>query len=852
MLLFRFNPDESGVVIAETNQNSQESFLGLHFPSIDVPPIARQGFLFNPVRLIADLNASPSTIIPHLNPLTNQPLDFNLSTLKAVSPCHIQYYKNMGVSASCVISLIHEENLWGLIVCQHFSPKYITPEIRNYCEFLAKFMSLKLLTKQEQEVNNYRLEIKEIYSQIQAKLKEFINISSINDSYFLKSDLPTKEINPIGDHAVAAKADRQEKSISNILEANENHLLELLEAQGAAIYFGEELVLIGKTPSFNQVKLFVNWFSQNYQQEVFYTSHLAKIYTPAKNFTDTASGLLMISICLNITSYYIIWFRPEIIDTVNWGGNPAVQYTKNEKGELILNPRNSFELWKETVKEKSAPWRSLEIQAARDLRDLLTLTALEISQNALESAAEKAKIANQSKTQFLAKMSHELRTPLNAILGFSQIMNKDKSLSSEQQEYLKIINRSGEHLLSLINDVLEMSKIEAGRMTFNENHFDLYQVIESIAEMLQLKASAKNLQLILECDANIPKYVITDENKLRQVLINLIENAIKFTNEGWVKLRVYLGTELTQVFFEISDTGAGIATEELDNLFDPFIQSESGRKSMQGSGLGLSISKQFINLLGGNITVKSNPSEGSIFTFDIKLKLADELKEQTKSPNKQVIGLEPGQKEYKILIAEDVEENRLLLIRLLSPIGFKVRTVNNGAEAIATWKQWKPDLIWMDMLMPVMDGYEATRKIRQLPEGKNTKIIAITANAFSDAKIAPIEAGCDDYMAKPYREELLLEKMAQHLGVKYCYREDTESFANSTDEKFVLTAQSFKIMPQTWIDELHQASLSMDEDLIIDLIKQIPATEKNLVKNLNSLVENFRLDLLAHLTTKNE
>jgi CheY-like chemotaxis protein len=281
------------------------------------------------------------------------------------------------------------------------------------------------------------------------------------------------------------------------------------------------------------------------------------------------------------------------------------------------------------------------------------------------------------------------------------------------------------------------------------------------------------------------------------------------------------------------------------------VQSETGRNSMQGTGLGLPISKQFVNLMGGDIKVTSKVNEGSIFTFDIKLRLAEEIDYQGKTPkNREVIALQPDQPHYSILIAEDVEENRLLLIKLLSPIGFDVRTANNGEEAIAIWQEWKPDLILMDMLMPIMDGYEATRKIKAMAEDKNEniKIIAITANALSGANVAPLEAGCDDYMPKPYREEMLFEKIAEQLGVKYCYREDISFSSDSDTENFVLTRESFQVMPQDWIKKLNQGALESDEDVITDLIAQIPETNQNLAETLTQLVENYRFDLLFNLT----
>jgi len=851
VLLYRFEPDDSGIVIAEAHKSSTSSFLDLRFPAIDVPPIGLQAFYLNGIRLIADLDAPQVKMIPDLNPVTGKLPNLRISTLLGVTDCHIEYYHNMGVVASCVISIKDEDRFWGLIVGQHFSPKYLSPTIQNYFQSLGEFVSLKLVKKEQQEFQVYRKEVEVIHARIKADLRKINHRKDYHNQY---SPLPRCALPIIKAHLEAnlQNGDREIDSINAILEANGEGLLELVQSPGAALYFGNQLVLLGETPELSEVQSLLTWFADYSQEEVFSTSHLGKLYPAAKNFQEEASGLLAISIRLQHTAYYLLWFRPEVIKIVNWAGDPSPMETVDAIGQMRPSPRRSFELWKESVRGTSVPWQKVELEAAKKLRDLLTLTALECSQAALEAAAEQAEIANRAKSQFLAKMSHELRTPLNAILGFSQMMNRDESLSGEQRQYLNIINRSGEHLLSLINDVLEMSKIEAGRITFNENHFDLLHMIEAIAEMLQLKASAKNLQLILESDPQIPKYVITDESKLRQVLINLLENAIKFTQEGWVKLRVYPGTEPTQIVFEISDTGVGIAAEEFSLLSEPFVQTESGRQSMQGTGLGLSISKQFINLLGGELNIQSKVGQGSIFTFDVQLRLADAIANHQILPTQQVIGLEPDQGPYRILVVEDVAENRCLLTQLLIPIGFEVRTVNNGQEAVEAWEKWHPDLILMDMLMPVMDGYEATRRIKSKPGGQETVIIALTANAFSDAQIATLEAGCDDYLPKPYREQILFEKISQHLGVRYCYRGENNALYHQKGAKFSLTPESLQFMSQNWLTEVHQAAREMDEDRIGQLIQQIPVGNEPLVESLTHLVDNFRLDLLLNLTKPHE
>ncbi|HEY9650144.1 MAG TPA: response regulator, partial [Coleofasciculaceae cyanobacterium] len=354
--------------------------------------------------------------------------------------------------------------------------------------------------------------------------------------------------------------------------------------------------------------------------------------------------------------------------------------------------------------------------------------------HALQKAKLEAEMANRAKSQFLSKMSHELRTPLNAILGFSQMMGRSPSLSPDQSEYIEIINRSGEHLLDLINDILSMAKIEAGQIALAENRFDLYRMLISLEEMFQFKANAKGLNLKFERASDIPQYIQTDEGKLRQVLINLISNAIKFTTHGNVTLRVMgreqqadtsedrentstnsaaLSTSKYRLFFQVEDTGPGIAANELSTIFDPFVQSQTGRQSLQGTGLGLTISQQFVRLMGGEIAVSSQLGQGTSFTFDILVRVADAAEERRITATQQVIGLAPNQPTYRILVVEDVRVNRRLLVKLLSLVGFEVREASNGQEGIAIWQDWKPHLIWMDMQMPVMDGYEATQYIKK-------------------------------------------------------------------------------------------------------------------------------------------
>lgn len=471
----------------------------------------------------------------------------------------------------------------------------------------------------------------------------------------------------------------------------------------------------------------------------------------------------------------------------------------------------------------------------------------------LQQAKSIAELANRSKSEFLANMSHELRTPLNAILGFSQLMNREKSLTPQQQENLGIINRSGEHLLSLINDILDLAKIESGKMTLYPTDFDLYALLELIEEMLALKAEAKGLELNFPRNSNLPRYINTDDKKLRQVLINLLGNAIKFTNQGSITLRVRdeeQTNSLYNLFFEIEDTGPGIAPGDLDNLFEAFTQTETGKQSQEGTGLGLPISKKFVELMGGEITVSSKVSQGTTFSFKIQAQLSEAGLIKGQKSTRRVMALEPNQQEYRILVVDDRRENRQLLLKLLQPIGFEVKEAVNGQEAVDIWQEWQPQLIWMDMRMPVMNGYEATEKIKSHLKGQATVIIALTASTLEEEKAVVLSAGCDDFVRKPFREEIIFEKMAQYLGLSYEY-EDLNSQGNLKQINLAslekLTAEALAIMPDEWLEELAEAASSIDEPLITQLLCQIPEEHQSLAQAIQQQADNFDFDQIINL-----
>lgn len=491
-------------------------------------------------------------------------------------------------------------------------------------------------------------------------------------------------------------------------------------------------------------------------------------------------------------------------------------------------------------REAQAELRTYQSQ----LEDLVKARTSELQQTMqeLRRAKDESEAANRAKSTFLANMSHELRTPLNAILGFSQIMGFDQAIPRNARSNLDTINRAGEHLLAMINDILDLSKIESGRIELRPEPFDLHRLLSDIGEMIRSRAQAKDLLFNLRQDPDLSRYISADQGKIRQILINLLGNAVKFTEQGEVTLRgrTRQANGALRLELEVEDTGPGIPAEMQGRIFEPFVQAKDAQNETKGTGLGLSISQAFVQLMGGVLEVQSRPGEGALFRVELPVESANPGAVTPEAIHRRVLALAPGQQAPRVLVADDSEENRRLLTTLLSGIGLEVREAVDGEEAESMFRRWQPRLIWMDMRMPGIDGYQAARQIRGLPGGKDVVIIAVTASAFKDQEANIRAAGCDAIVRKPYCQHQIFEAMGEHLGLEYLYEEPADPPADKTGlEDRQLAREGLSALSSEQREDLYEAVLTCDVEAVDALLEVISEQHRQLAETLRQMAADF-------------
>lgn len=467
-----------------------------------------------------------------------------------------------------------------------------------------------------------------------------------------------------------------------------------------------------------------------------------------------------------------------------------------------------------------------------------------------------AEATSRAKSELLANMSHELRSPLNIILGFARLAARHSGLAEEPLDDLRHVIRGGEYLQTLINQVLDLSKLEAGRTSLNEADFDLAFLLQDLQDLFTPIATGKGLRLSFAPHPDVPRHVRADALKLRQVLINLIDNALKFTREGSVTVTVEADAPVftpadrsdggpapgCRLRFAVADSGPGIAPDELKDLFGAFVQAEAGRRAMQGTGLGLAISRGFVELMGGQIAVSSRLGKGTIVRFDLPVRVVPALAPLGDKPMRHIVGLAAGQPRYRLLVVDDQPEARQLLVRLLAPLGFELEEAADGMEALELWRRWKPQLIWMDVRMQGLDGKETTRRIRNAEanepgmQGRHTVIIALSANGLDEERSRADSAAYDDMLRKPFRETELWDLLEKHLGARFVYQEEEPS------PRPLFDAKALAQLPDALRQPLALALRRLDAAAVDQAIEGVAGVDARLASSLAAFAREFQYD----------
>ncbi len=574
VMLYRFDRDNHGEVVAEDKIPEMEPYMGLHFPESDIPLPARKMFVSNWIRTIPDATAEPIDIYPPLNPQTHQPTDLTQSILRSPFPCHLEYLHNMGVGSSLTISLMKDQKLWGLIACHHRTPRQIPYELRKACEFLGRVIFSEIANREEESDHHYRMKL----SQVQTSL---INAMSRHDNF-----------------------------IDALVQGDPN-LLDLANASGAAVCFNGRWTMIGRTPSEEELTYLTQWLTKHVSEDVFYTDSLPQIYFEAERFKNIASGLLAIPISKRS---FVLWFRPEVIQTVNWGGDPNKAYVLKgtDLEDFRLCPRQSFALWKETVRLKSLPWQTAEVKAALEFRKAIVNIVLRQAEE-LALLAQDLERSNAELKKFAYVASHDLQEPLNQVANYVQLleMRYDSALDEDAKEFINFAVDGVGLMQTLIDDVLAYSKVDLKGI-----ECQLTNVEDAVTQAIaNLRGRIAETQATVTYDP-MPQ-LVADSTQLMQLFQNLIGNAVKFRQSGQSP-QIHISVERTEESwkFGIHDNGIGIDPKFSDRIFVIF-QRLHTRDEYLGSGMGLAICKKIVECHRGEIWVESELGQGATFYFTL-------------------------------------------------------------------------------------------------------------------------------------------------------------------------------------------------------------------------------------------
>lgn len=567
VMIYKFHADGHGEVVAEEKQEHLDSLLGLHYPASDIPKQARELYKLNHIRLISDVETKPSAIATFTDPET-APLDLTHSVLRAVSPIHIQYLKNMGVASSFSISLIHQEELWGLVACHNYTPRFINYRERESAKLIGQVLSSALSFRQQEEDLLKSNRLKEAVVNLG---KELIRNENIEKTLF--------------DGAVT--------------------LLDTVEATGVALYYDNKWLIKGITPDEKSLTEIILWLGEHMEFNVYESSQLSIEYPAALRYTDSASGILACRLSRELKEY-IIWFRPEVINTINWAGNPEKGMDYDANGILHISPRKSFEIWSQTVRFTAVPWAAEDIQSALLVREEV---AFAISRKATEIRIlnEKLQVAYDDLNAFSYTISHDLKNPLTSIKSFGQLLARNASLDDKARHMVGRILFSTEKMQAMIEEVLRYSQVGQNR-TF-PTVVNMEKLLDDIKQELLIASKHENL------DINItsPLEVYGDHTMVMQVFSNLIGNAVKYSGQTIASV-VSVNCKDTgdSIQYSVSDNGIGIKAADREKIFELFTRSaEAGE--YEGSGVGLSIVKKIMEKHNGKVWVESTHEAGSTF-----------------------------------------------------------------------------------------------------------------------------------------------------------------------------------------------------------------------------------------------